>query len=60
MAREGSAMPDTPVVQFWFDPICPYSWIGSRWLLEVSSRRPLGIEWNVMSLYLLNADRRGR
>lgn len=59
MAREGSAMPDTPVVQFWFDPICPYSWIGSRWLLEVSSRRPLGIEWNVMSLYLLNADRRG-
>lgn len=51
-------MSDTSVVQFWFDPICPYSWIGSRWLLEVRSRRPIDIEWRVMSLYLLNADER--
>ena len=50
-------MRDTPV-QFWFDPICPYSWIGSRWLLEVRSRRRLDIDWRVMSLYLLNVDKR--
>ena len=45
------------VVDFWFDPICPYSWIGSRWLLEVERRRPLDIRWHTMSLYLLNERR---
>ena len=38
------------VVDFWFDPICPYSWIGSRWLVEVERRRPLDIRWHTMSL----------
>ena len=46
-----------PVVDFWFDPVCPYSWIGFRWLLEVEDRRPVDIRWHLMSLYLLNADR---
>jgi hypothetical protein len=45
------------VVDFWFDPGCPYSWIGSRWLLEVEQRRPLDIRWHTMSLYLLNESR---
>ena len=48
---------DTTVVDFWFDPVCPYSWIGSRWLLEVERYRPVTIRWHVMSLYLLNAHR---
>ena len=45
------------VVDFWFDPVCPYSWIGSRWLLQVEQRRPLDIRWHTMSLYLLNERR---
>ena len=45
------------VVDYWFDPICPYSWIGFRWLLEVEGRRPVDIRWHLMSLYLLNAER---
>lgn len=45
------------VVDFWFDPGCPYSWTASRWLREVGQRRPLTVRHHVMSLYLLNQDR---
>ena len=44
-------------VDFWFDPVCPYAWIGSRWLLEVGQRRAVEVNWHVMSLYLLNEHR---
>ncbi|HVD65125.1 MAG TPA: DsbA family protein [Lapillicoccus sp.] len=48
---------DRVAVDFWFDPVCPYSWIGSRWMLEVEQRRPVDVHWHVMSLYLLNQHR---
>ena len=44
-------------VDFWFDPVCPYSWTASRWLHEVTGRRPLVVHHHVMSLYLLNEHR---
>ena len=44
-------------VDFWFDPVCPYSWTASRWLREVGRRRPLVVRHHVMSLYLLNEHR---
>ncbi|WP_330475823.1 mycothiol-dependent nitroreductase Rv2466c family protein [Terrabacter sp. C0L_2] len=49
--------PDETVVDFWFDPVCPYSWTASRWLGEVGRRRPLQVHHHVLSLYLLNEHR---
>ena len=52
------SVPTTPTpVDFWFDPSCPWAWMTSRWVDEVSALRNLEVTWHIMSLAVLNEDK---
>mgnify|MGYP002651651649 FL=1 len=47
----------TQTVEMWFDPLCPWAWMTSRWLMEVEQVRDLEVTWSQMSLSVLNEGR---
>jgi hypothetical protein len=48
---------ETVTADFWFDPLCPWAWITSRWIINASEVRPIEVKWHVMSLAYLNASK---
>ena len=43
-------------LEFFFDPMCPWAWITSRWVKEVQQLRQYSVTWRPISLKVLNAN----
>lgn len=50
-------MSNTSQVEFWFDPICPWCWMTSRWVAEVAQVRGFEVAWHPISLAIINEDK---
>jgi len=46
----------TADLRFWFDPVCPFAWMTSKWVRTVAAQRDYDVEWRFISLRLLNRD----
>lgn len=52
-----NASPTSEAVEFWFDPVCPFTWVTSRFVAEVAARRGIAVQWRPFSLQILNEGR---
>ena len=44
-------------LEFYFDPVCPWAWITSRWVTNVQQLRNYEVSWKFISLRMVNAER---
>ena len=43
-------------LHFYFDPVCPFAWMTSKWVRMVAAQRDYGVDWRFISLRIVNAD----
>ncbi|MEP1125855.1 MAG: DsbA family protein [Ilumatobacter sp.] len=43
-------------LDFFFDPVCPWAWITSRWVVDVQRQRSYTVDWRFISLWILNEE----
>ncbi len=43
-------------INFYFDPVCPFAWMTSKWVREVMRQREYVVDWRFISLRLINAE----
>lgn len=44
-------------IEFFWDPVCPFAWITSRWVEKVAAQTGYQVDWRFISLRLLNKDK---
>ncbi len=44
-------------IEFFFDPVCPFAWITSRWIVKVQEQTDYEVEWRFIALRILNKDK---
>ncbi len=42
-------------IDFYFDPLCPFAWMTSKWVRLVTARREYRVDWRFISLRMVNA-----
>ena len=53
-ARNGYPVAMSDELEFFFDPICPFCWVTSRWVVEVGRQREIAVSWRPLPLAILN------
>jgi len=43
-------------INFYFDPLCPFAWMTSKWVRKIAAQRDYTVDWRFISLRMLNAD----
>lgn len=52
-------MSESPDLEFFLDPVCPFAWLTSRWVVRVAELRDLRVGWRFISLLMVNSWRSG-
>src|SRR5688500_7484064 len=43
-------------LHFYFDPVCPFAWMTSKWVRQVAAQRDYDVDWRLISLRIVNAS----